>query len=99
MLTIVQPKSFVGAQTAPGFSLNETLAISNEFWRTLYAALTDNSIVQMKLAAGIDSEKTSNTAKMYGFVNTQISPEGVFAATKPAFKTGGVALKRNKKVA
>ena len=52
----------------------------------------------MKLASGIDSEKVSNTAKMYGFVNTQTSPEGVFAATKPAFKTGGVALKRNKKV-
>ena len=110
LLKLVTPKSFAAIETASGDGTAEILPATvnsdEDFWRCMFAALSDNGAVQVRVVAGEGSrDSLQSILKMFGFVDVQLSnpdyDQGNMAvfAKKAAFKQGGTSLKNRKKAA
>ena len=78
---------------------------SEDFWRSLFAALSENGTIQAHIPAteGLQ-DRINSLLTMHGFTaiqfsNPEFSAQGAAAviAKKPAFKAGGTSLKNRKK--
>ena len=99
LLSVTVPKSFKAASSGSS-ALPASLVTDKEFWRTLYASLSDDAMVSIKAAEGSPLDQVQSLAKMNGFTNVQLNAsDSVLVATKPVFKTGGTSLKNRKKAA
>jgi hypothetical protein len=67
LLPLIQPKSFVAASTHAQSeeTLPESMLNSKDFWRNLFAALTENSMFNFKINS--DAAQGSSLATMCGF--------------------------------
>ena len=98
LLSVTVAKSFSAASSGAS-GLPSELVSDKEFWRLLYASLSEEAMISIKAATGTPLDQLQSLAKMNGFTNVQLNEsECVLVATKPVFKAGGTSLKNRKKV-
>ena len=68
LLSVTVPKSFKAASSGNS-ALPVSLVTDKEFWRVLYASLSDDAMISIKAAEGSPLDQVQSLAKMNGFTN------------------------------